>query len=758
MKLFPFQEQAVQTLQDKFFYSQKQTTVFYASTGAGKTVMLINLMDRILEYNPSHSDYVFVWLTPGNGELEEQSWHRAKDYGKLVKAQTLDDALLNGFQAGTATFLNWERVKNDKAIALREGETKNLDDIIKQAKQSGLRFVLFIDEEHRDQTDKAQNIIDKFDAVKIIRASATPKSSSPSYDNVQVNDEDVIAQGLIVRNVELNPDGVDGDIVDNMVQYFLDFADEKRRQIKAEYQKIGVNINPLVLIQFPDEKKANKGNQASIDERNNLIQQVRDYLSEIGQQDGEVATWLANEKINIADIEKADSPVNYLLMKQAVSTGWDAPRAKILVKLRLNTEPNFTLQTIGRIRRMPERKHYDNDILDNAYIYSNDQKYIAEVLQKGEGAYIASYELKEEAPDFQLISVKPNIRAGLTNSEVIQALRQQFKKEYGLIEQNSHQNQEKLEGFGYRFGNRIFQRLSRSEKLERDIISEEWQSFEISMPVNHRENRLDLLNAQQKIQKYLYRDSPSDVNNILLELFSNRSEEPNKRFLGLKPTEFMAFVINNYRLLRNVAKNADAAGLFNKQLSLEYGLSHDEVDLVDFQLPRMEMYRRLQHNTGKVFTKNVYKGYGESNWVNTSKPEKAFEEWLENTEQVKWWYRSKDRGDKYFSVAYGQKKEGFFPDYIFQGKDGITYVVETKGGNRQNIDPYSEAKFRAIREWAENEKTNPNGAKFAFVRPIKNHLGDVTGLLFNNTAWKEDTDDRNYWKPMSPFFDNDLFG
>ncbi len=74
-------------------------------------------------------------------------------------------------------------------------------------------------------------------------------------------------------------------------------------------------------------------------------------------------------------------------MKQAVSTGWDAPRAKILVKLRLNTEPNFTLQTIGRIRRMPQQKHYDNPILDNAFIYSNDQSYIADVLRQGREFY-----------------------------------------------------------------------------------------------------------------------------------------------------------------------------------------------------------------------------------------------------------------------------------------------------------------------------------------------------------------------------------
>ncbi|WP_247950610.1 DEAD/DEAH box helicase [Streptococcus constellatus] len=751
MKLFPFQEQAVQTLQDKFFYSRKQTTVFYAPTGAGKTIMLISLMDRIIEYNPNPYDYVFVWLTPGNGELEEQSWNKAKDIGKFVKSITLDEALTGGFQAGTATFLNWERVKNDKAIALREGETQNLDDIIKVAKHKGLHFVLIIDEEHRDQTERAQRIINKFEADKIIRASATPKSSSPDYDNVQVNDEDVIAQGLIVRNVELNPDGVDGDVVDNMIQYFLDFADDKRRQVKVEYEKLGLSINPLVLIQFPDERKANK------EERKSLIKQVRDYLSEIGQEDGQVATWLANEKINITAIEKENSPVNYLLMKQAVSTGWDAPRAKILVKLRLNTEPNFTLQTIGRIRRMPGQKHYDNPLLDNAFIYSNDQKYIADVLKKGEGAYIATYELKEEAPDFQLTSVKPNLRAGLTNSEVIQALRKQFKNDYGLVEQNGKQNQEKLESYGYIFGTTILQYLVKSDKLERDIVTEQLMAFDIKMPVNLRDNRLDLLNAEQAIQKYLYRDRPSDVNHILLELFSNRSEEPTKRFLSLKPSEFMAFVINNYRLLRETAKNADAQGLFDKQLSLEYGISHNELDLVSFVLPKNEMYQTLKNEAGEVFSKNVYKGYGRNNWVTTSKPEKAFEEWLESSQQVKWWYRSKDRGDNYFSVAYGQKKEGFFPDYIFLGTDGRTYVVETKGGKKQNIDTYSEVKFKAIREWSENKDINPNGARFAFVRPIVNTAGDVTGLLFNNTVWKEDINDREYWKPMNEFFQDDLF-
>lgn len=78
--------------------------------------------------------------------------------------------------------------------------------------------MLIIDEEHRDQTEKRNGL--SINSMQIrLSASAAPKSS-PDYDNVQVNDEDVIAQ-VSLSNVELNPDGVDGDVVDNMVHFWI---------------------------------------------------------------------------------------------------------------------------------------------------------------------------------------------------------------------------------------------------------------------------------------------------------------------------------------------------------------------------------------------------------------------------------------------------------------------------------------------------------------------------------------------------------
>ena len=77
--------------------------------------------------------------------------------------------------------------------------------------------------------------------------------------------------------------------------------------------------------------------------------------------------WLSNDITNKELLETInENDVRYLVFKQAVATGWDCPRAQVLVKLRnkSQTSDTFDLQTIGRILRMPERYFYDNDDLN----------------------------------------------------------------------------------------------------------------------------------------------------------------------------------------------------------------------------------------------------------------------------------------------------------------------------------------------------------------------------------------------------------
>ena len=122
-------------------------------------------------------------------------------------------------------------------------------------------------------------------------------------------------------------------------------------------------------------------------------------------------------------------------MKQAVATGWDCPRAHILVKLRENMDETFEIQTIGRIRRMPEAKHYENDLLDSCYLYTFDGKFTQGVKQGlGKSALEAkTLFLKNEYKAFTLTKQQRTSVTDLRDSrKALSSIAQYLKNQFGL--------------------------------------------------------------------------------------------------------------------------------------------------------------------------------------------------------------------------------------------------------------------------------------------------------------------------------------
>src|SRR5699024_5748641 len=131
----------------------------------------------------------------------------------------------------------------------------------------------------------------------------------------------------------------------------------------------------LIIVQLPNKSEV-------------LQYQVEQYLSSknITYENGLLAVWLSNQKQNLENIEENNALPIVVIIKQAIATGWDCPRAHILVKLRERTSDTFEIQTIGRIRRMPEVKHYESDLLDSCYLYTFDKKFTEGVkLHLGKG-------------------------------------------------------------------------------------------------------------------------------------------------------------------------------------------------------------------------------------------------------------------------------------------------------------------------------------------------------------------------------------
>lgn len=404
--------------------------------------MLIKYVDEYLKN--TNGNTAFVWLCPGKGDLEQQSKDKMDEITPQRDTRNLLYSMLMGFEGGSVTFINWELVTKKGNTALKDGEKANLFETIAAAHRDGIQFVVIIDEEHLNNTKKADDIIRAFAAKNIIRVSATAQKVA-HHEYYEIPEDEVINAGLITRAIYVN-EGVDEKKqITNDYEYLLELADEKRKEIQAGYDAIKTKIRPLVLIQFPMGQPE-------------TIAGVEAKLESMGYtyDNGMVSIWMSDIKRNIDDLTGNDGSPAFLLMKQAISTGWDCPRAKILVKLREGGSEDFQIQTIGRIRRMPEKKHYGLNTLDYCYIYTLDSHYKMGLLSSMDKAYqVRRLFVRDEAKDFVLTKELRNLDFdGLGERETLEKVYEYFKKKYSLGS-DMRINRENLEACGYNFDHEI---------------------------------------------------------------------------------------------------------------------------------------------------------------------------------------------------------------------------------------------------------------------------------------------------------------
>lgn len=711
--------------------------VIKSPTGSGKTITLLEWMNTYIA--STHDNVAFVWFTPGAGELEEQSQDKAKNFSS-IKAQSLADALLQGFGKDTATFINYESVvgKNKNAM-LTDSERENLEDKIEKAFESERHFILIIDEAHRNDTNKARDIISRFKASKTVRVSATiedPKVPE-KIEFYEVTEEEVIESGLITKSVVVN-EGIEKFIdtnpdISREFELLFESAELKRKEIVQSYTDNNVTgVNPLVLVQLPDKS----------DKEPELVSQIEAYIQEKlhkTYEDGKLGIWLSDQKRNYLNVHENDNGVEYLIIKQAIATGWDAPRAKILIKIRENMGDTFTIQTIGRVRRMPEplKGHYGVDVLDSAYIYTFDREFLKGVYaQKGIGTPTPILNRKDIAKDFRLISERVlDLHAGQDEKAVRENLYQGLVREWNLTN-DVDLNKQKLENQGIQFGSSIVNtyKQGRFDTLEH---SDRLQDRERKVEADFRANRLDLLHAYHELDRVTHL-KVSQVEALLRRFFMD-DKRPNKhKLLKLEANEWTAFVLNNWRELREVFRKVDIYPIISMGLV--------EIQENDFYIPMNERYMYNPKLEKSVVETNVYDGY-ESRIIKGSEAERLFEDYIEQHKDViEFVYKNGDKGTEYFSLVYNTASSShhFYPDYIVKMKSGDTYIIETKGGENtkgedKNVDEYAPLKYESLKAYLDKY-----GLKGAFVR-------DIAGTLryLNEGEWK---DNMSEWHPIDELF------
>lgn len=726
---YEFQNDCVEYLIDKTASTDsKQVITVKAPTGAGKTVILIKYVDEYLKN--TYRQTAFVWLCPGKGNLEEQSKERMEELSPQIDTRNLMYSMMTGFDAGSVTFINWELVTKKGNTALKDSERSNLFEKIAEAHKDGIEFVVIIDEEHLNNTKKADDVINAFAAKNIIRVSATA-NKVPHQEYYEISEDEVIDAGLITRAIYVN-EGVDErkEII-NDYDYLLELADGKRQEIAAAYDLLKIKIRPLVLIQFPMGQPE-------------TIKAVEEKLASMGYtyDNGMVNIWMSDEKIISDDLVNLDGSPAFLLMKQAISTGWDCPRAKILVKLREGGSEDFQIQTIGRIRRMPERRHYGIDTLDYCYIYTLDTQYKMGLLTSLDKAYqVRRLFLKDEAKDFTLTKELRNLDFdGLGERETLEKVYEFFVKTYHLGN-DKNVNRGNLEAAGYNFSHEIDNKILQGAFRTTEDLADGRDKIKIRTVVNTHTHGIYLLHSVDEIKKVTGMQSQK-VKNILRRMFGN-GKKRKYNLVKLENSDFYAFVINNVKKLKMDFKSVTSQ-MGGTQMSFTL-----QPKTAPFTIPEMEVYKYSEVKKRMMFYLNAYRGY--TNEFCTEKtrslPERLFERYCENNDKVEWFYKNGDTGQQYLSIVYTDallKQWLFYPDYIVHMKDGTDWIIETKGGEQsghsKNIDMQVGNKFNAFKQYAERFHLH-----WGFVRD------ETEELFINNTEYYESMQNEN-WRPLSEEF------
>lgn len=747
-KLLSFQEEHKNGLLAACKSNKK--LVLQAPTGSGKTVLVTSFIDDYLDENP---DTVFIWLCPGAGGLQDQSRGVFERLTAGINTGDIYNFISEYHPAGSVYFVNWDKINKSTNVVLKDGEDKNLLEKIIECRVANIDFFMIIDEEHLNRT-AAEMYEGIFSPSHILRISATTKTKTGHIE--KVSDDEVIGAGLIASGISINEGlAVEAAYNDNYVDdlLLLRMADEKRKQILAEYEARNLNIRPLVLIQFPNGS-------------DEWIARVKSELSRMGytEKNGLVTSWFSGDHPDEPDeITRLNGKYAFLLFKQAIATGWDCPRAKILVKLREGTSETFDIQTIGRIRRMPERHHYDSELLDHCYVYTLDEKFTEGLTTEiNSSFYNARYLRKANAPFIQLEReyLPESDRQAVDEEAVIKALRAKLLAECDL-DQNGFLTKRELEltkgfTFGLRLKTRAVEGIARTTTDLTRLQAVFCGEHEIDM----HDDGFIIRDAKRKIARSVGIDESicSKALSVLFDssrlkvpftkgaqisLFSDFDKQLDLQYKVIKDPmghrEYSAFLVNNWEILAEMLGEIDKTGIV---------LSDAETEITDWSIPKMQDYKKHRDTKGgALLKKNVFEGYSADILVqpNRSQPEITFEQWCEISDAVEWVYKNGDKGQDYFTLIYrvAFRRYNFYPDYIVKLKNGDVWIIETKGGaaadgTSQNIDKYAAQKFTALKKYGEEHPE----IKWGFVR----NLG--IQLFISTTTWDEDLFNHEVWKAI----------
>lgn len=449
--LCTFQEDARDELLDNCESAQKeycrkgrqQILSLSAPTGAGKTLIMADVIEHILS---QQEKAIFLWLSDIK-ELNEQSMqkikHETQESLSFVKYIMLDadNSDVETLDDGCVYFLNTQKLSESSRMTGRTGDLRKFtiwETLNNTRREKGERLFVIIDEAHRGtkpgkDTNEAATIMQKFimgsekDCLKpmpiVIGVSATIQrfnkliegvgnSTTRPYDipPIVVRDSGLLKDEIIIQHPNKNREM-------SMLQLAaLEWIDKCARWKAYHEREGGKQVFPVFAIQVED-KTAESPSKTDLDECLRVIEatsRMRFKEDEVVHSFGEPKNDIPVNGLNVHYREASqideDNKIKVVFFKQSLSTGWDCPRAEVMMSFRVAEDYTYIAQLMGRIVRNPLHIRIESDVTLNEvrlflpkFDYDTTNKVVKALKDEGIASKITSN--SDEGKEYQTLNV-----------------------------------------------------------------------------------------------------------------------------------------------------------------------------------------------------------------------------------------------------------------------------------------------------------------------------------------------------------------
>lgn len=391
--------------------ARPQALLLSAPTASGKTVIMASMIEKILGGDGGLPDEipfepepgaVFLWLSD-QPELNRQSHARLLAASSRLRAHDLvivgNDFDAAEFDGGKVFFLNSQKIGRDKLL------TRHHDDrywtiwetIANTQAQKPSQFYVIVDEAHRgmnvpsQEREQANSIIQKFligspdDGLPpmnlIIGLSATPERFQGFLQGTErivrpcnIDPAAVRLSGLIKERIVLHPQGERASswtLLAEACGRYRDMADAWKGYAIAN----GTDpVKPALIVQIEDGGAESVSRTALGPLLDTLRENIPDLRPEEVVHCLQVETPLTvgSWKIRYAEPSSiaAEQSIRVVLFKMALSTGWDCPRAEVMISFRAAQDATAIAQLVGRMVRTPlAQGAQGNEQLNEVYLF-----------------------------------------------------------------------------------------------------------------------------------------------------------------------------------------------------------------------------------------------------------------------------------------------------------------------------------------------------------------------------------------------------